>query len=269
MFFNLIELSRCSPAKELCSANPADFGREMDSLSKLTKDSPYWVHMNLSQPLTGFQDGSRHSLTVKGLDFIVCKINYVVKPRIFELHLSENAAKALAKGIVAGSLSLLIYVVVVVLTSPSLVPLAAIRIGFEVNSNVMLGVSLGTGVQVFLSSYSRLMGCRLGTGRGFVSAASGGTAFSSFLSFFSLVPLGCCGTWLYIVSFLPSIVGGALSASIIQYSRPLSYVGLALVWGFVLLFTVKLARQLKEQKLIEEARGTDRPEEKRIRRGPY
>jgi hypothetical protein len=113
----------------------------------------------------------------------------------------------------------------------------------------MAGISFGIGAQIFLSSYSRLMGCRLDKRKGFVSAGSGSTAFSSFLSFFSLVPLGCCGTWLYILSFLPSIVGGTLSATLIQYSRPLSYVGLAVVWGFAALSAIKLSRELKQWKV--------------------
>lgn len=167
----------------------------------------------------------------------------------FDLRLSENAKRALAKGIIAGSISLLVYVLVVVVTTPSLPAAVAIKIAFTVNSIVMVGISLGIGAQVFLSSYSRLMGCRLDKRKRFVSAGSGSTAFSSFLSFFSLVPLGCCGTWLYILSFLPSIVGGSLSATLIQYSRPLSYIGLAVVLGFAFLSAIKLNRELKERKI--------------------
>jgi hypothetical protein len=113
----------------------------------------------------------------------------------------------------------------------------------------MVGISIGIGAQVFLSSYSRLMGCRLDKRKRFVGAGSGSTAFSSFLSFFSLVPLGCCGTWLYILSFLPSIVGGSLSATLIQYSRPLSYIGLTVVLGFAFLSVIKLNKELKERKI--------------------
>jgi hypothetical protein len=167
----------------------------------------------------------------------------------FNLWLSENAKRALAKGIIAGSISLVVYVLVVVVTTPSLPAAVAIKIAFTVNSIVMVGISLGIGAQVFLSSYSRLMACRLDRRKAFTGAGSGSTAFSSFLSFFSLVPLGCCGTWLYILSFLPSIVGGTLSATLIQYSRRLSYIGLAVVWGFALLSAIKLNRELKEQKL--------------------
>jgi hypothetical protein len=169
----------------------------------------------------------------------------------FDIQLSDNAKRSFAKGMIIGSISLLVYILVVVVTTPSLPPAVAIRIAFTVNSAVMVGMTIGIGVQVFISSYSRLMGCRLDKKKGFIGAGSGGgTALSSFLSFFSLVPLGCCGTWLYILSFLPSIVGGTLSATLIQYSRPLSYIGLAVVWGFAVLSAIKLNKELTERKTI-------------------
>ena len=174
----------------------------------------------------------------------------------FNIHLSDSAKRSLAKGTIVGSISLLVYILVVVATTPSLTPAVAIRIAFTINSVVMVGMAIGVGVQVFLSSYSRLMGCRLDKKKRFIGAGSGGgTALSSFLSFFSLVPLGCCGTWLYILSFLPSIVGGTLSATLIQYSRPLSYIGLAILWGFAVVYAIKLYMELTERKMMNDHRG--------------
>lgn len=176
-----------------------------------------------------------------------------IRQSSFDLQLSESAKRALAKGIVSGSISLLVYILIVVVTTPSLPPTVAIKIAFTVNSVVMVGISLGIGAQIFLSSYSKLLGCRIDKRKEFTGAGSGGiTAFSSFLSFFSLVPLGCCGTWLYILSFLPSIVGGTLSATLIQYSRPLSYLSLAAVWGFAALSAVKLNAELKQKKMRDD-----------------
>ena len=183
-------------------------------------------------------------------------VGYLVEPHIdkssFDVKPSENTKRALAKGIIVGSISLLAYVLVVVVTTPSIPAAVAIKIAFTVNSIVMIGISVGIGAQVFLSSYGRLVGCRLDKKKGLVGAGSGSSVFSSFLSFFSLVPLGCCGTWLYVLSFLPSIAGGALSTTLIQYSRPLSYIGLAIVWVFIVLSAIKLDRELKERKLINE-----------------
>jgi hypothetical protein len=95
--------------------------------------------------------------------------------------------------------------------------------------------------------------------KGLVSAGSGGTAFSSFLSFFSLVPLGCCGSWLLILSMLPSFVGTSVSAALIQYSVPLSYAGLAIVVGFTSLTAVKLRKELKlRQRAVSKFKGDNR-----------
>jgi hypothetical protein len=63
--------------------------------------------------------------------------------------------------------------------------------------------------------------------------------------------LGCCGSWLLILSFLPSIFGSALSVILIQYSLLLSYIGLAIVFGFVAISTIKLSRELNERRRIQ------------------
>ena len=80
------------------------------------------------------------------------------------------------------------------------------------------------------------------------AGSSSSTAISSFFSFFSLVPLGCCGSWLIILSFLPSIFGSSLSVALIQYSKPLSYMGLLIVFGFAALSDFKLQRELKQMR---------------------
>lgn len=79
-----------------------------------------------------------------------------------------------------------------------------------------------------------------------MGAGSSTTAIGSFFSFFSLVPLGCCGSWLLVLSFLPSVFGGSLSVFLIDYSLPLSYAALALVMGFAALAGIQLQRKLKK-----------------------
>jgi membrane protein DedA with SNARE-associated domain len=61
------------------------------------------------------------------------------------------------------------------------------------------------------------------------------------------VPLGCCGSWLLVLSYLPTVFGSALSVSLIQYSKPLSYIGLIIVLGFAGISTFKLRSELKNQ----------------------
>ena len=79
---------------------------------------------------------------------------------------------------------------------------------------------------------------------------TGSTAATSFFSFFSLVPLGCCGWWLYALSLLPSVFGTGVSAVLIEYSQPLAYLGLVVIFGFNALTAIKLYNEKKSRELI-------------------
>ena len=167
-------------------------------------------------------------------------------------HLNYNAKKGLVKGIIIGSITIVVYLLVVVTTTPSLPPISAINAAFKINSIIIFGLASGVGAQVFISSYSKSLGCRVDkkekSKKGIFRNVSSGssTAISSFFSFFSLVPLGCCGSWLLILSLLPSIFGSTLSVILIEYSKILSYIGLVIVLGFVALSVLKLRRELIE-----------------------
>ncbi len=164
-------------------------------------------------------------------------------------HLSHNAKMALIKGLIVAGATATIYLVVVIITTPGLPHAAAVKAAFTINSLIIIGTSVGVGSQIFISSYGKSMGCRLDKKKkGVFGAGSGSTAFSSFFSFFSLVPLGCCGSWLLVLSYLPSVFGGTLSVALVQYSRPLSYIGLAIVLGFAALSAYKLHKELKLRK---------------------
>jgi hypothetical protein len=143
----------------------------------------------------------------------------------------------------AAGATMALYLLIVVLTTPNLPPSAAINAAFLTNSIVVGGTAAAVGAQIFFSGYAKSLGCRLD--RKGMGAGSGGTALGSFFSFFSLVPLGCCGSWLLMLSFLPSIFGGALSVFLIEYSRPLSYVAVAAVLGLAALSGIKLYRRTK------------------------
>jgi hypothetical protein len=161
--------------------------------------------------------------------------------------LSFNAKRALLKGTIVGLIVMAAYLTIVVVTTPNLPAATAVATAFTINPLIIVGVAIGIGAQVAMTSYSRTLGCSLRGRKGFLSAGSGGTAFSSFLSFFSLVPLGCCGSWLLILSLLPSVFGTAVSGALIRYSIPLSYVGLAIVVGFTGLMAIKLREELKQR----------------------
>jgi hypothetical protein len=160
--------------------------------------------------------------------------------------LSYNAKKALVKGIIIGVVTALSYLLVVVITTPNLTAAAAINAAVMINSPIIFGLGIGVGAQVFLSAYSKSLGCKIDKKRkGAFGVGTGSTALSSFFSFFSLIPLGCCGSWLFILSMLPTIFGSGLSVVLIQYSEALSYTGLGTVLGFASLSAIKLKKELQ------------------------
>lgn len=151
--------------------------------------------------------------------------------------------KPIQKAILVGIITIVVYLSVVVITTPALEPLAAISAAFQLNSIVIIG--MGIGLQVFLSEKSKLLGCKLEIKKKALGGNSGSVVTTSFFSFFSLVPLGCCGWWLYALSLLPSVVGTGVSAVLIEYSQVLAYVGLGIIFGFAGLTAFKLKREIK------------------------
>ena len=174
------------------------------------------------------------------------------------MHINHNFKRALLKGILLGGVSILAYIIVVVVTSPELPASFAIKAAFSINPLIIYGTAFGVGVNTFVSSCSKGMGCRVDKKRkGIFGVSSGSTALSAFFSFFSLVPLGCCGSWLLILSYLPTIFGSALSVSLIQYSKPLSYIDLIIVLGFAGISAFKLRSELKNQQGQHQQKGRD------------
>ncbi len=157
--------------------------------------------------------------------------------------------KPIQKSILVGVLTITIYLSVVVITTPALGPLDAISAAFQLNAIVIFGMGLGVGLQIFLSEKSKLLGCKLKVKKKAFGGNSGSTAATSFFSFFSLVPLGCCGWWLYARSLLPSVFGTGVSAVLIEHSQTLAYLGLAIIFGFNGLTAYKLRKEIRSQRL--------------------
>ncbi len=155
--------------------------------------------------------------------------------------------RPIQKAILVGIVTVIIYLSVVVITTPALEPLAAINAAFQLNSIVIIGMGIGIGLQIFLSEKSKQLGCKLDVKKKAFGANTGSTAATSFFSFFSLVPLGCCGWWLYALSLLPGIVGTGVSAVLIEYSQVMAYAGLGIIFGFAGLTAYKLRREQKLQ----------------------
>ena len=158
--------------------------------------------------------------------------------------------KPIQKGTLVGIITIVVYLSVVVLTTPALEPVDAISAALQLNSIVIFGMGIGIGLQVFLSSKSKLLGCKLNVKKKALSGNSGSVVSTSFFSFFSLVPLGCCGWWLYVLSLLPSVAGVGVSAVLIEYSQVLAYVGLGIIFGFAVLTAYKLKKEIKLQKIL-------------------
>ena len=154
------------------------------------------------------------------------------------------------KGIIVGVITIIVYLTVVVVTTPALPADAAISAAFQLNSIVIVGMGIGIGLQVFLSGQSKRLGCKLSMKKKAFGGNSSTTAATSFFSFFSLVPLGCCGWWLYVISFLPSVFGVGVSTVLIEYSQMLSYIGLGIIFGFNALTAFKLHKEKKLRALI-------------------
>ena len=157
--------------------------------------------------------------------------------------------KPIPKAILVGVITIVLYLTVVVITTPALEPYDAVNAAFQLNTIVIIGMGVGIGLQIFLSEKSKLLGCKLNVKKKAFGGNSGSVATTSFFSFFSLVPLGCCGWWLYALSLLPGLVGTGVSAVLIEYSQVLAYAGLVMIFSFAGLTAFKLRREMKLQKI--------------------
>ena len=93
--------------------------------------------------------------------------------------------KPIQKGTLVGIITIVVYLSVVVLTTPALEPVDAISAALQLNSIVIFGMGIGIGLQVFLSSKSKLLGCKLNVKKKALSGNSGSVVSTSFFSFFS------------------------------------------------------------------------------------
>lgn len=172
--------------------------------------------------------------------------------------LNNNVVKkSILQGSIISSITIISYLLIVVFTTPNLPATASISAAIQVNYPIIIGLTIGTGIQGFVISYRKKIinnKCEIKPNKkkGFLHSSSTGNglgaALSSFFSFFSLVPLGCCGSWLFILSYLPLIFGNGVSVFMIKYSNILSYVGLIIISSITLISILKLHKDLKASK---------------------
>ncbi len=138
-----------------------------------------------------------------------------------------------------------VYLLLVVLASPTLPSDLALQLAISRNLPY-LGVVAGlSGVQAYLAVYSRGLPCRMGKTK---AVGAGSSLIASFTSFFGLTTVGCCGLFPFWVSlvFGGGVLGLGASTFFVNYSTPLTILGL-LVMSFTIALTVrKIRRSLNE-----------------------
>jgi hypothetical protein len=133
------------------------------------------------------------------------------------------------RGIGAGLITIVLYLAIVVITTPSLRPVDAVAISVAQNWWLIGGIAVGAGVQAFLLAYAKNRACSVRYKSSVIGASGFFSGLSSFLSFLSLIPVGCCGTWIYVISFLPGLVGASASGFLIGKSLEIEVAGLVMM----------------------------------------
>ncbi len=123
----------------------------------------------------------------------------------------------------------ILYLTIVVVTTPSQRPVDAVKVSVTLNWWLIGGISGGAGVQAFLLGYAKNKPCPVRHTGTILGTSGFFSGLSSFLSFLSLIPLGCCGTWIYVISFLPGLIGAGASGFLVANSLQIEVAGLVLM----------------------------------------
>ncbi|MCH8022990.1 MAG: hypothetical protein IH932_04525, partial [Thaumarchaeota archaeon] len=62
-------------------------------------------------------------------------------------------------GVVAAASLFLIYLLIVILTSPQFTPIIAVTLALDFNGVIMAAITTGVGIQVYLLLYNRSIAC--------------------------------------------------------------------------------------------------------------
>jgi hypothetical protein len=139
--------------------------------------------------------------------------------------------KLLLKSAVTGAIFFLLYLLVVVYTTPNFPPLIAVNISLNLNGIYIFGGVIGIAVQTYILGYSKILPayCKITNSKAVSSTNILGSITSAFFSFFALIGVGCCGTWLFVLSLLPGVFGVGATSFLIQYSTQIAQFGLVLM----------------------------------------
>lgn len=142
-------------------------------------------------------------------------------------------AGLILRGTVPATLFLASYLAIVILTSPSVPPLYAVMVALNTNALLLLILLLSIFIQGYIGArLSILRGCRVRR-KTVGSLTAGGVSLSSIVSFLSLIHLGCCSMWLYILSLIAGTGGAGLAfvTALIQSPTYVMITGLVTVWA--------------------------------------
>lgn len=124
----------------------------------------------------------------------------------------------------------LIYLSIVILTTPNFSPLVAAYIALMVNGIYIVGSTISIALQTWFLGYASSIPFQVGLPKIRTSGLNViGSVTSAFFSFFTLIGVGCCGTWLFILSQLPGVLGVSLSSILTEYSILFAQIGLGLM----------------------------------------
>ncbi|HSF52081.1 MAG TPA: hypothetical protein VLA74_15090, partial [Nitrososphaeraceae archaeon] len=71
-------------------------------------------------------------------------------------HLNNNTVKkSILQGGIISSITIISYILIVIFTSPNLPATTSIYAALEVNSPIIIGLTIGTGIQGFVISYRK------------------------------------------------------------------------------------------------------------------
>jgi hypothetical protein len=155
--------------------------------------------------------------------------------------------RLVVKSILYALIFITVYLLIVILTTPNFPPFVAASIALNINGIYIFGSALSVAIQTWLVGASQRIPFQLGFPR---FRARGmnilGSMASAFFSFFSLIGVGCCGTWLFILSQLPGVLGVGVSSFLTEYTVILAQLGLL----FMVLSNVFAYRNLRKKRRI-------------------
>src|SRR5688572_29950553 len=104
---------------------------------------------------------------------------------------NNTIKKSILQGVIIGSITIISYLLIVVFTSPNLPATASIYAAFQVNSPIIIGLPIGTGIQGFVISYRKKIidsnKCEIKINnkkKGFLHSSSTGNGLGAVLSSF-------------------------------------------------------------------------------------